>query len=167
MYLTIQAIAAKVIEYLDQHDAEDTTTKHQAMVLTQTIRKETLHPAELFQQEYNAVAGDRDKFCEIYVCGTEKQILENFVNGNIRTLVVVGRLLEGFDNKRISVVAIARNVATKSKVLFAQFVGRAVRKAHRHDPVTAVIVSELIYKQKVNFDQFDKVTEEENDDEMD
>ena len=165
MYLTIQAIATKVIEYLDQHDAEDTTTKHQAMVLTQTI--ETLNPAEQFQQEYNAVAGDPNKFCEIYVCGTENQILDNFVNGNIRTLVVVRRLLEGFDNKRISVVAIARNVATKSKVLFAQFVGRAVRKAHKDDPVTAVIVSDQIYKQKVNFDQFEKVTEEENDDEMD
>ena len=149
---------------MDQHDIEDTTVKHQAMVLTQTIRKETLNPAMLFREEYNAVAGDPNKFCEIYVCGTEDQILDNFVNGEIRTLVVVGRLLEGFDNKRISVVAIARNVATKSKVLFAQFVGRAVRKIHKHDPVTAMIVSDPKYRQKVNFDQFDKVTEEENDD---
>ena len=94
----------------------------------------------------------------------KKQILQNFVDGKIRTLVVVGKLLEGFDNKRISVVAIARNVATKSKVLFTQFVGRAVRKAHEHDPLTAMIVSHPKYKQKVNFDQFDEVTEEENDD---
>ena len=137
------------------------------MVLTQTICKETLNPAETFQQQYNAVAGHPNKFCEIYVCGTKSQILEKFIKGEIRTLVVVGRLLEGFDNKCISVVAIARNVATQSKVLFAQFVGRAVRKAHEHDPVTAMIVSHPQYNQRENFEQFDMVTEEENNDEMD
>ena len=70
--------------------------------------------------------------------------------------------LEGYDNKCISVVGIVRNVARQSKVLFSQFVGRAVRKAHLQDPVTAVIVSHPQYNQRVNFDQFDKVTDEDS-----
>ena len=70
--------------------------------------------------------------------------------------------LEGYDNKRISVVGIVCNVARQSKVLFSQFVGRAVRKAHLQDPVTAVIISHPQYNQRVNFDQFDKVTDEDN-----
>ena len=64
-------------------------------------------------------------------------------------------------------VAIARNVAPQSKVLFAQFVGRAVRKTSKNDPITATIISHLVFNQRVNFSQFDQVTEEDNIDDKD
>ena len=78
----------------------------------------------------------------------------------------MGKLLEGYDNKHMSVVAIVRNVAPKSKVLFTQFIGRAVRKAHKDDPVCAMVVSRPFYNQKLNFDNFDMCTEVDPEDEQ-
>ena len=158
---TLQAIASRVRHFLDQHDREDQRTRHQAMVLTQTIQG--LNPAVEFKQAYDATTPGESDVCEKYVGGTSNDILKRFDRGDIRTLIIVGRLIEGYDNRHISVVAIVRNVARQSKVLFSQFVGRAVRKAHRDDPVTAMIVSHEKYKQRRNFEQFDTVTEEEND----
>lgn len=165
MYLSLlQAVAKLVISHLDQHDAEDPTTKHQAMVLAQTTK--TLNSAETFQWAYREVAGERDR-CEMYVAGSSPDILKEFQCGEIRTMVIVGRLIEGFDRKQISVVGIVRNVARSSKVLFHQFVGRAVRKVHRDDPITAVIVSHPMFDQRPNFEQFDQVTDVDNEDEED
>ena len=131
------------------------------MVLTQTVRD--LNSAEDFKKEYD----DIEDSCEIYVGGTSSSILKRFDEGKIRTLIIVGRLIEGYDNNRISVVAIARNVATQSKVLFTQFVGRAVRKNNINDCVTAMIVSHSDFRQRVNYDTFDKVAEQENIDDED
>ena len=107
-----------------------------------------------------------DDNCEIYAGSAQKQIVKRFDDHEFRTLVVVGKLREGYDNKHVSVVAIVRNLAPQSKVLFAQFVGRAVRKIDSIDSVTAMIVSHVLFEQKKNFDNFDEVTEEENSDEQ-
>ncbi len=134
------------------------------MVLTQTVS--TRNPAEDFRDAYNAVikeAGAVEEACEMYVSGSSPEVLRKFKGGNTRTLIIVGRLLEGYDNNRVSVVAIVRNVAPESRVLFAQFVGRAVRKAHPADPVNTVVVSHGKYHQRVNFDQFDQVAERDYD----
>ena len=149
--------------YLNEHDEADPTVRHQGMVLTQT--KEDLHSADAFCNTYNRLFPNK---CAVYVSETRKDILEDFVNGRIRTLVIVGRLLEGFDHKPVSVLGIARNVAPTSRVLFAQFVGRAVRKNSPSDPVPAQIVSHEYFNQKQNYDTFEKLAEEEtNDDEID
>lgn len=75
-----------------------------------------------------------------------------FVQGNYRTLVVVGRLIDDFDHAPVSVVCIARNVRPESRVLFSQFVGRAVRKPRTEDPpLTAKLNTHQIYKQAENF----------------
>lgn len=96
----------------------------------------------------------------------QKIILSDFKEGEVRVLVVVvGKLLEGFDQGNVSVVGIARKVAPTSKVLFSQFVGRAVRKLHPNDPVTATVVSHIQYQQRENFNNYDQVTDRENDDE--
>ena len=77
------------------------------------------------------------------------------MNGrNTRVLVVIYRLTEGFDYKEVSVVAILRNVNKKSRVYFAQFVGRAVRKLHKDDPVIATVISSTHYRQRIHFDAF-------------
>ena len=131
--------------------------------MAQTI--DALNSAHLFKMAHDNVRRGPTDTCEVYVSDTPQEILRMFDNKEIRILVIVGKLLEGYDNERISVVAIVRNVARQSKVLFTQFVGRAVRKAHPDDPVTAMIVSHEIFKQRVNFEQFDKVTDEDNVDE--
>ena len=135
---------------MNQHDEQDGEMKHQAMVLTQTIRD--LNPAEDFKTVYgNDYATYHSK--------SGNHILRKFNEGRTRVLVVVGKLLEGYDNKRVSVVGIVRNVAPRSRVLFAQFVGRAVRKGRQDDPVTAVIVSHPEYHQRQNWDQFEQIPE--------
>lgn len=158
-YVTpVQLVAYSINHFLDQHDKQDPQVKHQAMVMAQTI--DDLNSASRFKMAYDSIG----PACEVYVDKSPPEILIKFDRGEIRTLVIVGKLLEGYDNKRVSVVAIVRNVAKQSKVLFTQFVGRAVRKFHSGDPVTAVIVSHQIFNQRGNFNQFDKVTDEENDD---
>ena len=131
------------------------------MVMAQTVQD--LNSAYDFKNAYGAVTIPGDT-CEMYVTNTPREVLDGFDRGEIRTLVIVGKLLEGYDNKRVSVVAIVRNVARQSKVLFTQFVGRAVRKVRPNDPVTAMIISHQKFNQRVNFDQFDTVTDEENSD---
>jgi superfamily II DNA or RNA helicase len=131
------------------------------MVMAQTVQD--LYSAYDFKNAYDAVTAFGD-ICEMYVGNTPRAILDRFERGEIRTLVIVGKLLEGYDNKRVSVVGIVRNVAKQSKVLFTQFVGRAVRKCRSDDPVTAMIISHQMFNQRVNFDQFDTVTDEENSD---
>ena len=173
-YHFVQAIALTIMECLDKHDAEDPDYRHQAMVLTQTIRDQ--NAAELFQQAYEqhkqeseslgATLAEWDRF-EAYHGESDQKVLERFDAGEFRGLVVVGKLREGYDNNRISVVGIARNVSLSSKVLFAQFVGRAVRKLHPDDPVTATIISHPKYKQRRNYEEFDKVREGEDIEEED
>ncbi len=163
--MIMQAIAQKVKEFLDEHDIQDPTVSHQAMILTQTISD--LNAADEFKQKYEEsinVKSESKKRFETYHGKTEDApwILKEFDKGNFRGLIVVGKLLEGYDNKRVSVVGIARNVSPNSKVLFSQFVGRAVRKANLGDPVTAQIVSHQKFNQRQNFDQFDKVREGED-----
>ena len=54
-----------------------------------------------------------------------RDILGRFSSGNIRRVVNVGVLTEGFDDPSIGVVAVAR--PTKSRALYAQMVGRGTR----------------------------------------
>ena len=65
-------------------------------------------------------------------CMWQRQVLmfrlRIFDSWEICTLVVVGKLQEGYDNKYVSLVAIVHSIAPTSHVLFAQFIGRAVHK---------------------------------------
>ena len=165
----MQAIVQRVEKYLGEHDQKDPSVQHKAMVLMQTV--DGLNPAVLFYWVYELLAPRK---CGLYVTTTKDhplpvnfsagEELQKFERGDIHTLIVIGKLREGFDHRQVSVVAIARNVAPSSSVLFAQFVGRAVRKAHRDDPVTAMVVSHPKYKQKRNFDQLYQLAEQENSD---
>ena len=151
-------------QYLNEHDRADPTVRHQGMVLTQT--KQGINPAETFRDAYNKLFPSK---CEVYVSETRKDILDDFVHGKIRTLVIIGRLLEGFDHKPISVLGIVRNIAPTSWVLFTQFVGRAVRKNHPDDPVPAQIVTHECFNQCQNFRAFidEKLAEEDPIDDID
>ena len=159
-------VAEKIITYLKDHDNLDNQHIHQAMVLSQTITN--LRSAEEFAEQYNAVANEAgEKECAIYSSGRGEEAAEKFKKQQLRTLVVCGKLIEGYDNKNVSVVAIIRNVGKKSRVLFTQFVGRAVRKLYKDDPVDAVVISHQRYKQEDNFKLFmePQILDEENIDE--
>ena len=152
----LKAIAAWMEDYLNKHDQADPTVRHQGMVLTQT--KQGINPAETFCDIYNDLFPDS---CAVYVSETRRDILEAFKDGQIRTLVIIGRLLEGFDHKPVSVLGIVRNIAPTSRVLFSQFVGRAVRKNSPNDPVSAQIITHKYFKQYQNYITFEKLAEED------
>ena len=147
---------------MNHHDEQDPRFKHQAMVLTQTIT--FLNPAVDFVEIYDEMFPNDG--CERYTSDSSQNILKKFEQGEIRVLVVVGKLLEGFDRKNVSVAAIARNVARSSRVLFAQFVGRAIRKFDSEDNVTTMVVSHEDYNQRVNFKQFDQLPDDDNVDDF-
>lgn len=90
-----------------------------------------------------------------YYASVSKTVVKDFVAGRIKILVVCGSLLEGFDHKPVSIVLILRNVA--SSVLFTQFVGRCVRKAHSSDPVFALIYAHKNCQLKKYFTEFDRL----------
>ena len=146
---------------MNYHDAQDKETLHQAMVLAQTK-----DAADKFQKLYESESSSRE-ICSVYTTDTGDAPLFNFNEGRIRTLVVVSKLCEDYDNKRVSVVAIIHNIAPSSHVLFAQLVSRAVRKLKKKDPVTAVVVSHPKFEQRPNYDHFDQVAEVENKEEED
>ena len=124
------------------------------MVIAQT--KEDLNSARKFCSLYNNLYPDH---CEVYDSDSASSVLTRFINGKIRTLVIIGKLLEGFDHKPISVLGIVRNIAPTSRVLFSQFVGRAVRKTSVDDPINAQIVTHVCFNQRVNYNNFDQVTD--------
>jgi len=162
IFCCLQSIAIQMEQYLNQHDQMEPDVKHQGMLIAQTIRWK--NPAESFCKEYNRMYPGK---CAIYVKDTSDAVLKDFVSGNIRTLVIIGRLLEGFDHNKVSVVGIMRNIAPTSRVLFAQFVGRAVRKTGPTDSVNAQIVTHEIFDQLYNYNSFDKLAEDDpNDDDL-
>ena len=142
-------------EFLNEHDAKDDRVKHQGMAITQT-KSGDVNSAKRFRDLYHHLYPGH---CEVYDGDSKPAVLTRFTNGEFRTLVVIGRLLEGFDHKPISVLGIVRNIAPKSRVLFTQFVGRAVRKTSVDDPINAQIITHVCFNQKVIYNSFDKVTD--------
>ena len=155
MYV-LQSIAIRMEQYLNMHDQANPTVNHQGMVLTQS--KSGKNPAIPFCEAYNRLYPGK---CAVYVYKTSESVRKELENGDIRTLVIIGRLLEGFDHTPVSVLGIVRNIAPTSRVLFAQFVGRAVRKTGPFDPVDAQIVTHERFNQNGNFVTFDKLAEED------
>jgi len=148
----LQLISDGIKRHLDRHDAEDKDVMHQAMVLAQT--KEG---AEKFCKISNDRHGSSQYKCEVYVGKSPEDVRKRFVNGKVRTLIVVGRLQEGFDHNKVSVVGIIRKIAPSSRVLFSQFIGRAVRKVNPDDCVKAQIVTHRYFGQRGNFDTFEQL----------
>ena len=147
-------------QYLNEHDKVDPTINHQGMVLTQT--KNERNSAIPFCDIYNRMYPNK---CAVYVTETKRDVLDAFIAGKIRVLVIIGRLLEGFDHEAVSVLGIVRNIAPTSRVLFAQFVGRAVRKNSPVDCVPAQIVTHEKFGQLQNYNTFEKLAEVDPSDE--
>ena len=146
----ILPVLRKVCETLKKHDDPRYTHAHKAMVLA----KDKVNAWEIARLWKRHCAAEFGK-CLTFI---EKDSAENVnqfkKDRNTRVLVVIYRLTEGFDYKEVSVVAILRNVNKKSRVYFAQFVGRAVRKLRKDDPVFATVISSTHYNQSKNFEAF-------------
>ena len=128
----------KVKAALRDHDMSHQGVFHQAMILCQTT--DTINPISLFVRLYNEnIIEVRDR-CEQYISTTNVNIRNDFTDGRFRTIVICGSLLEGFDHRNVSVVGIIRNL--RSKILFSQFVGRALRLIDEHDHLTAQIITD-------------------------
>lgn len=123
---------------LQAHDNEHPGIRHQAMILCQTT--ETINPISLIVDLYNQNENEEHNKCHEYIAETRVSIRDSFIRGDFRTLVICGSLLEGFDHKKVSVVGIIRNL--RSPILFAQFVGRALRLIDENDHLTAQVITD-------------------------
>ena len=74
-------------------------------------------------------------------------------NGEIRIIVVVKKLLEGFDHPNVSIAAICTNI--RSPVKFAQFIGRAQRVMPNEIGIVADVVTLSMYEQQKNYTSFE------------
>ena len=149
----ILSVLEEVKRTLKGHDELDKTVQHKAMILAADIEEAKKIPA--LWHEGPAICGK----CQKFVQGDHWRNVEKFKGDNdTRALVIIFRLTEGFDHKSVSVAAILRNVSPKSRVYFAQFVGRAVRKMHQNDSVLATIISHEIHNQQPNYNAFETAT---------
>ena len=141
----IRGVLQLVRNTLERHDQQDNDHRHKAMILA-TDQEEARNIATM----WNDGADNRE--CLTFVGGDPIQNVNTFQNpiSNVRVLVVIYRLTEGFDCRNVSVAAILRNVQPQSRVYFAQFVGRAVRKLHPDDPVEATVISHQVHNQRQN-----------------
>ena len=146
----ILPVLQSVVKTLQLHDNQDTQNIHKAVILAESILF-----AKKVMELWNDKHGDFGT-CFTYVGDDNPNNVSKFINpdSRARALVVIFRLTEGFDYKNISVAAILRNVGKGARVLFSQFVGRAVRKLCYDDPVEATVISSTYYKQQENFTAF-------------
>src|SRR3990167_2301775 len=92
-----------------------------AVVFTSSVKH-----AETISSIFNR---HRNGMCE-WVCGTtpkeeRRRILDDFQNGRVQVVANCAVLTEGFDNTGVEVIIMAR--PTKSRSLYAQMAGRAMR----------------------------------------
>lgn len=153
--IAIKAVIAHMKSTMEQHDKQLPSVRHQGMILSQITnpKKNNINAASRIVELYNEglPATSRER-CVMYVSDTQETVLKQFQAGEFRTIVVVGRLGEGFDHSPISTVGIIRNL--RSRILFRQFMGRAVRRSPgtERDPVDAVVVSHERYGQQYMWD---------------
>ena len=90
----------------------------------------------------------------------KRKRMERIRSNQVKLVVVVGMLLEGFDHPPVSIAAILTNIASAPK--FVQFIGRAQRIYRSQDgpednAICADIVSHEYYdRQKVHYQHFIK-----------
>lgn len=134
------------------HDEDD--RRHQAMIITSTKHKADVCAAYINNNRDGNIAES------FYAEKQNTNVKDRFDRGEIKILVVCGSLIEGYDNKNISVVGIIRNIQPKSKVLFTQFVGRCIRRYGQEDRLTSYVVSHCIYDQRENFNNMNELAVE-------
>ena len=145
-----QAVLNAMKGVLADHNDAQSAYKHQGLILATDI-DEARTIANLWDRD---LPKNAPRQCALYVTGTRRAVLKDFMECKLDVLVIIYRLTEGFDHKNVSVVGILRNVQPASRVYFSQFVGRAVRKLDANDNVTATVISHKVHEQSFNYDLF-------------
>lgn len=89
----------------------------------------------------------------------KRQLMDKIKTNQVKLVVVVESLLEGFDHPPISIAAIMTRIV--SPVKFTQFIGRAqrivrVRKDLEAEGIVADVVTHAIFQQDENCEAFEK-----------
>ncbi len=127
------------------HDALHPQVKHQALVLV----KRTM-TADAIARVFNTELGFQAEVAGSFHCRSMNNY-RRFLSGELRVLIVCGKLVEGFNRPEVSVVGILRDIS--SVTLYRQFVGRSYRPCVG-EPATlqAKVVSHVKFGQRVHFD---------------
>lgn len=131
-------------------------TPHMAMA----IAKDTAEADEV-EDLWNTLFGDETAIAYHYQLNLKKRLkrMQRLKNNEVRLVVVVDMLKEGFDHPPISIAAILTNIS--SPVKFTQFIGRAQRIVRTPEGnernVCADVVTHVHFdKQRGNYHKFQK-----------
>ena len=107
---------------------------------------------QLFKEEKSAIAYHTGKSDS-----QQKEMMKKIEENEVKLVVVVGKLLEGFDHPPISIAAILTKIG--SPVKFTQFIGRAQRicrtPVQEEGTIEADIVMHSFYQQQENYHMFE------------
>lgn len=152
-----------MINALQAHDATrpaNMADRYQGMILCRSKEQ-----AKKVRDEINRVHGPEVAGCYVNGVPGSDAAFKAFQAGRSQILVTCGKACEGYDNKRVSVVGILRNV--RSRVLFNQFVGRCVRKLLPQETIKGVVVSHAIHGQAAMMETLDEMATEDPEEEED
>lgn len=138
------AVVGAVAAQLEVDDASQPGVRHLALVAAPSNEtcnimasvSRVLYP-DLRAAAYHSGKGDT----------TRRTLLQEFRAGKRRVLFIVGCLVQGFDESKVSVVGMF--TPTKSPVRYSQLVGRAIRKLRGvADPLEATVVLSAIHTRR-------------------
>ena len=137
--------------HLNVHDSEETAVKHQGIVLVHTTSA-----AEKICDSYNKFYPGK---CAVYIDNAQRDVLERFVRGEIRTMVTKSELLDGVNCSSVSVLGIAFTISHSSRPSFGHSVVKVLQKSSPSDPVVAQVISHEHFHQVRTLNNFDKLAE--------
>ena len=128
--------------------------KHTAIAIA-TTQPEADKLQQLWSEKYDSE--DAEVYHSRVPINIRALIMRKLQEGNVKLLIVVGMLREGFDYPPISIAAIFRKIG--SPVAFTQFIGRAQRivrfgSIEEDASIKADIVTHSFYNQEQHYDNF-------------
>ena len=128
---------------------------HMAIAITKQKKE-----ADKVVEKWNALCGKGSAIAYYSKLSSRKLItmMGRIKDDKVKLVVVVAKLLEGFDHPPISIAAILTKI--RSPVKFAQFIGRAQRivrgpEGPESDTIEADIVTHAHYQQSENYSKFE------------
>ena len=148
-------VLERVKEIQERKDRENplpNNAPHMAIAITKDIDL-----AKIAVEAWNTRWGNDSAFAyhSKLASGEQRRLMRRIRRNDVKLVVVVAKLLEGFDHPPISIAAILTRIG--SPVKFVQFVGRAqriVRSPNLERAVYADIVSHSHYQQEENYRMF-------------
>lgn len=163
------AIARRIIRRTDFHEMDGAVAVMQAVA--DTLRQRPNHraliitnnatDAHVYTDTFNQNHGDLCRArCYAREFANERDLTafqrwqDPDTPESVRVLFICKKLLEGFDYPHVSVLGVLRNIQRSSKVMFTQFIGRAVRRINETDDYVAEIFSDQEMEQSNNYNAY-------------